>query len=171
MKEIPPAILALMYWLHMLATIAWLGGLSALSLFVLPAARKSLDATAFSSLLGRIQQRLQTAGWLSLAVLGATGMFQMSASPNYNGFLAIDNPWAAAILSKHIAVLVMVALSAYNTWGLLPAIRRLALLRSVGKAVPVEETARLENRELLLLRLNLLFSVLVLALTALARAS
>lgn len=172
MKEtIPAAILALMYWLHMLATIAWLGGLAALALIVLPAARKSLEPAAYSGFLGRVQSRLQIVGWLSLAVLGATGLFQMSANPNYGGFLAIDNNWAVAIFTKHMAVIVMAGVSAYTTWGLLPAMRRLALLRAVGKTVSAEEVARLEQREIWMLRLNLILSILVLAMTAWARAS
>jgi uncharacterized membrane protein len=171
MKETPALFLAVAYWLHMLATVAWLGGLAALALIVIPAAHKSLDADAYGIFLGRVQQRLQQVGWLCLVTLGATGMFQMSASPNYHGLLAITNTWAVAILSKHIAVLLMVVVSAYSTWGLMPAMRRMALLRSAGRAVPQAETSRLASRELLLLRLNLVLSLLVLALTAWARSS
>jgi uncharacterized membrane protein len=170
-KETPALFLAAAYWLHMLATVAWLGGLSALALIVLPSAQKSLDAAAYSKLLGRIQERLQLVGWLSLSILGATGMFQMSANPHYNGFLAIDNPWAVAMFAKHMAVLVMVVASAYGTWGLLPALRRLALLRAAGKPAGETEVARLARREKLLLSVNLVLSILVLALTAWARSA
>lgn len=171
MQTTPGIFLTLAYWLHMLATVAWLGGMAALALFVLPAARKSLDAPAYSDLLGRIQPRLQQVGWMSLFLLGATGMFQMSASPNYHGFLAIDNTWAAAMLSKHAAVLVMVGLSAYNTWGLLPALRRLSLLRLAGRPLPEKDAQQVARRETWLLHLNLALSIIVLALTAWARSS
>jgi uncharacterized membrane protein len=163
--------LAIAYWLHMLATVVWLGGLSTLALLVIPAARRALDPAAYAALLAKIQPRLQSTGWLSLAVLAATGMFQMSASPHYNGFLSIDSPWAAAILVKHLLIGLMIAASAYSTWGLLPALRRLALLRAAGRSVADNQQATLERRERLLLSLNLLLSVAVLALTALARAS
>jgi len=63
---------------------------------------------------------------------------------------------------------VMVVVSAIQTWEVLPAIHR-GLLRA-GKADP-EELARLQRRETLLLRINLLLSALILAATALARAS
>lgn len=171
MKEIPAAFLAAAYWLHMLATVAWIGGLASMALIVLPAARKTLDAQAYAAFLGRVQERLQQVGWLSLIILGATGMFQMSASPHYEGLLAIVNPWAVAILSKHVAILLMVAVSAYSTWGLMPAMRRMALLRSAGRDVPASESARLAGREMLALRLNLVLSLVVLALTAWARSS
>ncbi len=171
MSAYPPSILTLIYWLHMLATVAWLGGQAALAWLVLPAARKTIaEASAYPAFLGLLSKRLQLIGWLSLAVLTGTGMFQMSANPSYHGFLAINNPWATAILVKHLAVGVMVLLSAYVTWGLAPALERLALLRTHGKGEP-QELARLQQREENLLQLNLFISVLVLLLTAWARAS
>jgi uncharacterized membrane protein len=164
-------MLAITYWLHMVATVVWIGGLAALSLIVLPAARGALEPAAYSNLVGRMQARLQGLGWFSLAVLGVTGMFQMSSSPFYEGFLAINNGWARAILIKHLVVGLMVLTSAYVTWGLLPALRRTALLRAAGREVDAALAERLHTRETLLLNLNLVLSLLVLALTALARAS
>jgi uncharacterized membrane protein len=167
--ETPAWALSLAYWLHMLATIAWIGGLAAVVLLLLPAARQNLAPAGFADLLARIQRRLDPLGWLSAAVLTGTGLFQMSASPHYPGFLNIANRWAAAILAKHLVFFAMVALSAYLTWGLLPALRRAALLQASGRPAP--DLAALERRQLALLRLNLLLGVIVLALTALARAS
>lgn len=171
MNEAPAVVMALIYWLHMLATVTWIGGLAALALIVLPSAKRVLDDSSYAALLNRIQMRLQQVGWLSLLVLGATGMFQMSASSHYSGFLAIENPWAVAILSKHIAILVMVAVSAYSTWGLMPAMQRLALLRANGRKIDPAEAQRLDRQERLLLGLNLALSALVLAFTAWARVA
>jgi uncharacterized membrane protein len=91
----------------MLATVLWIGGICTLALLVLPAASKTLDAMAYADLLERIQKRLDPLGWLCLVVLAATGLVQMSANPNYQGFIAIQNRWAAAILVKHLLFLVM----------------------------------------------------------------
>ncbi len=171
MSEVPGSILAAIYWLHLLATVVWIGGLASLALIVFPAAHRSLDAAAFAAFLGRIQERLNQVGWICLAVLGGTGMFQMSSNPHYNGFLAIDNPWAVAIFLKHIAILAMVLASAYHTWGLLPALRRNALRWAAGRQANPDEEMRLARREQVLLGLNLGLSLLVLALTAWARIS
>jgi hypothetical protein len=62
-----------------------------------------------------------------------------------------------------------VVVSAYLTWGLTPALRRAALQRARGAETPNE--VNLRRRESLLLRVNLVLGVIVLALTALARAS
>lgn len=169
-QAVSPLPLAVAYWLHMLATVAWLGGLAGMALFVLPAARKTLDPAAYSMFLGHIQPRLQNVAWFSLALLSVTGLFQMSANPSYEGFLAVNNTWAMAILVKHLVIGLMVLTSAYVTWGLLPVIKRTAMLRAAGGTVDPAEAARLEKRELLLLNVNLVLSVVVLLLTALARS-
>lgn len=161
--------LSLAYWLHMLATVVWIGGLTTLVLFVLPVAQGSLGAQDYADFLNRVTRKLDPLGWLSLVVLVGTGLFQMSASPNYAGFLVIDNRWSVAIFVKHLVFGVMIAVSAYLTWGILPALRRLALRRAAGQDTP--EAASLSKRETQLLRLNLILGVLVLGLTALARAS
>lgn len=167
--SISPLLLTVVYWLHMLATVVWIGGLAALSLLVIPSARSSLDAGSFSSLLLPIQRRLQNIGWFSLAVLGLTGMFQMSANPRYTGFLDIGSDWAAAILLKHLVIGLMVLTSGYMTWGVLPGLQRSAFLRAAGKGNS-SDLQRLEKRENWLIQLNLLLSVIVLLLTAWARS-
>ena len=170
--SVPLTALTLAYWLHMLATVVWIGGIGSLALLVLPAANKVLDASAYAALLERIQKRLDPLGWICLAVLAATGLVQMSANPNYQGFIAIHNRWAAAILVKHLLFLVMAGISVYLSWGLLPKLRRLALQRHRLPAETLSEQAvKLSRQEVFLYRLNLILGVLVLALTAIARSA
>lgn len=169
MEATPTWALTIAFWLHMLATVVWIGGLAALSILILPAARKALDAQAYAVLIESVQRRLDPVGWLCLLLLVATGLVQMSANPNYHGFLTINNQWAVAILIKHIIFAGMTGVSAYLTWGLLPALRRAALLQARGQTAAGAE--RMRSQELLLLRLNLILGILVLALTAVARAS
>ena len=165
----PVWALSIAYWLHMLATVLWIGGLASLSLIVLPAAHKVLDPNTFIDFLAALQKRLDPLGWFSVVVLLASGMLQMSSNPNYEGFLAIRGLWASSILIKHFLFGVMVLVSGYLTWGLLPALRRTALLKARGKASPDNE--KLRKREVLLLRLNLILGALVLLLTAIARSA
>lgn len=169
MTQSPAVFLTIIYWLHMLATVIWIGGQSALAFMVLPAARKTLQGETYAAFIGQLTRRLQTIGWVSLAVLIATGMFQMSSSPFYDGFLAINNPWALAILLKHGVIGLMVLLGAYSTWGLSPALQRTALLISRGKGSAIEQAA-LQRREQWLVRINLVISLLVLLMTAWARS-
>lgn len=168
--ETPAWGLTIAYWLHMIATVVWIGGLAALGLFVLPAARKTLDDAAYAALLISLQRRFEPLGWFSLLTLSGTGLFQMSANPHYPGFLSIENRWAAAMLFKHLVFIGMTLVSAYLSWGLLPELRRLALLR-VHQDAAGDHLARLEKREMRLLQLNLALGIIILALTAIARAA
>ncbi len=156
------------YWLHMLATVLWIGGLVVLSILVMPAAQKTLEPQAYGSLLANIERRLNPLGWFSILTLLASGMVQMSASPHYDGFLSIRSLWAGAILVKHLLFGVMVATSGYITWGLMPLLHRTTLLHSRGKNP--QDLAVLQRRFARLVQVNMVLGVIVLLLTAIARS-
>jgi uncharacterized membrane protein len=171
MLATPPTwALALTLWLHMLATVAWLGGLAAIAILVLPAASRTLAPPDQLELIEAIQSRLEPLAWFSLALLVVTGLFQLSVNPHYDGFLATTGGWSLAILTKHILVVIMIVASAVQTWEVLPAIRR-GLLRREQGSLKTPELQRLQRNEAWLLRLNIALSVLILAATAFARAS
>ena len=170
MMATPPAwALALVYWLHLLATVTWIGGIVAISILVLPAARKSLEPVDQLAFLEALQKRLEPLAWFSLGMLIATGLFQLSANSHYNGFFDVSTQWSLAILVKHGLVGVMIVVSAVQTWEVLPAIRRTLMRRERGATE--EEIVRLQKREERLLRMNFILSILILGATALARAA
>jgi uncharacterized membrane protein len=171
MLETPPTwAIALVFWLHLLATVAWLGGLAAIAILVLPAAKRVLKPADQLAFIEGIQRRLEPLAWFSLAILIVTGLFQLSVNPHYNGFLSTSGQWSLAILTKHTLVILMIVVSAIQTWEVLPAIRR-GLMRIEKGGVDEAEVKRLQKRETLLLHLNIALSILILAATAFARAS
>ena len=161
---------ALVFWLHLLATVAWLGGLAAIAILVLPTAKRVLKPADQLAFIAGMQRRLEPLAWFSLAILIATGLFQLSVNPHYDGFLSTSGQWSLAILTKHSLVILMIVVSAIQTWEVLPAIRR-GLMRIEKGQADEEEVQRLQKRETLLLRLNIGLSILILAATAFARAS
>lgn len=168
--ETPPVwALTLVFWLHMLATVAWIGGIVSISILVLPAAHKSLKPADLLAFIEAIQKRLEPLAWFSLGLLIATGLFQLSANSHYNGFFDVSTQWSLAILIKHGLVVVMVVVSAVQTWEVLPAIRRTLMRRDKGASE--EEIVKLQTREERLLRMNFILSILILGATALARSA
>jgi uncharacterized membrane protein len=167
-SPVPVWALALTYWLHLLATATWIGSLVAVYVMVLPAAARSLGAPDRLALIEMIQRRLEPITWISVSVLVVTGLFQMSVNPHYNGFLSTSGQWSLAILTKHILVATLIAVSAVHTWDVLPAMRR-ALMRK-GRMLPAE-VAELQRRETNLLRASLVLAAMILLATGLARAS
>ena len=171
--SIPDWFLILAYWLHMLATVAWIGSLAALSLIVIPSARAALSSDQYADFMTKQQKRLEPVAWFSLFILLATGMFQMSANSNYGGILTITNRWSVAMLVKHILFLFVTALSVYMTWFLIPGLRRAVLVDTHhnDKQTTGIQSKTLLQREAFIVRLNLILGVIILALTAIARAS
>jgi uncharacterized membrane protein len=161
--------IAVAYWLHMLATVLWIGGLAVLTLLVLPAAQKTMDNSGYAEFLNELRRRLDAVGWLCMLVLLASGMLQMSVSSQYEGFLSITSIWAGAILIKHLLFFLMIVSSGVVTWGVIPALRRTALLRALGKEAPNMEL--LQSRSTRLMQLNVVLGLLVLLMTAVARAN
>jgi len=169
MPAMPAWALTLVYWLHFSATVVWLGSLVGLAFLVIPAASKTLEAKDQLSLLDNIQSRLDSISWFCLFLLAATGLFQMTANPNYHGLIGASNRWEKAILVKIGLVISLAVASAFMSWGVLPAIRR-AKIR-YQRTGDEAELITLRRRERFLLRLNLILAALVLLATAAARAS
>ncbi len=153
----------------MLATVVWIGALSTLALFVIPIGYRQLPPDAYAELLAQVNRRLDPIGWFCLALLVVTGLFQMSSNPNYEGFLTISNRWSMAILLKHLVFGAMILISAIMTWRVLPALRHASLRRARG--LDIEGEGKSHRQAVLLVRGNLVLSLVVLALTALARTA
>ena len=166
----PPAwALAITYWLHLLATVTWVGSLAGISFLVLPAMQRSLSPETQLVFIEAMQKRLEPIAWFSMSLLLLTGLFQMSVNPHYDGFLSVSTQWSLAILTKHLLGIGMVVVSAIQTWEVIPAIRR-AIMKS-RKSRDSLELDSLRRREVLLLRMNFGLSILILLATAFARAS
>ncbi len=168
MSTPPSWVMAIFFWLHMLATVTWIGSLAAINLLVLPASTRTLKLADQLSFIAALQKRLEPLAWFSMGLLVVTGLFQMSANPHYDGFLSTSTQWSLAILVKHGLAAVMAVVSAIQTWEVLPAIHRTLLKKENAKP---DELAKLQRREVNLLRMNLALSVLILGATAFARAA
>jgi uncharacterized membrane protein len=167
----PPPVwaIAVTYWLHFLGTVTWVGSLAAITFLILPAMKRTLDLDAQLALIEAIQKRFEPVTWFSLSLLILTGLFQMSVNPRYDGFLSTSTQWSLAILAKYFLGMIVIAVSAIQTWEVIPAIRR-AILTS-KKTGNTEELEALQRREIMLLQISLALAILILAATAVARAS
>lgn len=160
------SILVISLFFHLAATVVWIGGLAILTVLVWPETRRILaENPGVYSLLTRLRRRFLPLSNLSLAVLIVTGLFQMTADPNYEGVLQFTNEWSRAILLKHIAIGGMVICGLAMQFWVVPALERATLLMEHSKGNP-DEWARLHRLEVRLTWINLTLGVLVLAFTA-----
>ncbi len=160
-------ILAFSYWIHLLATVIWLGGLAVLALIALPALRQQ---TLARNQWIALQKRLTP--WIngSLVLLLITGFVQMTADEHYKGFLIFDSLWAWALLIKHVVFIALAAVTIYLQWVVQPQMDRLLMLAEQKPKLAAAEQEQLQHREQRLLWVNLIFAVLILLFTAVMTA-
>jgi uncharacterized membrane protein len=162
--------LALSLFIHILATVIWIGGLLITLLLVYPEVRRVLeDKPELYRLLSRLRQRFYPISNLCVVALGVTGLFQMTADPNYDGFLTFDNTWSRVMLVKHLLIIGMIVAGLLLQYAVSPRLERTSLLLQKQKG-SAEEWQRLRRRETQLTILNSALGVAVLACSALATA-
>jgi uncharacterized membrane protein len=162
-------ILSASYALHMIATVLWVGGLVFQAVFLLPLFTKpALDVSTRNNIT-LLQARFLPLAWLSLAVLLGTGLTQMAAHPQYEGLLAIQNRWSIAILAKHLSIVPMVAITAFQSLFLHPTLQREQLRAKSNPEQAVPKEALFTEKRLIVF--NVILSMLVIILTAIARTS
>lgn len=145
--------LALTYWLHLIATVIWIGGLAMLIL------------TAWANIEG-IEQKFRPYANLSLVVLLATGVIQMGADEHYEGFLIINDVWEIGLAAKHVLIFLMVIATLILQVNVYPALERAKLLSA--RDDQLGESARRRLKQLTVI--NLILGVLVLLCTAIITA-
>lgn len=162
--------LAISLFFHLLATVVWIGGLVILTVLVWPESRRVLaENAALYTFLTRLRKRFMPLTHLSLAVLLVTGLFQMTADPNYEGVLQFTNEWSQVILLKHLALGGMVICGVALQFWVVPALERVSLLRERNRG-DAQEWTRLRRYEVRLTWINVILGVLVLGFTAWATA-
>jgi uncharacterized membrane protein len=166
-------VLALSYFIHLVATIIWIGGLALLVIVVWPATARlrtsETDLGAVLRFLAAMRDKFTPLANISLVALLVTGLIQMAANPHYKGFLQIGDDWSRAIFAKHIAVIGMLVVGLALQGWVGPALERATLRKMKGREAA--ELPALEQRERQLTALNLVLGVLVLLFTAIATAA
>jgi len=167
----PATMLAVVYWFHLLATILWIGGMAAMTLVVWPGlAGSAANEADAQSMMDGVERRFRPIGNISLIVLLATGVIQMSDDPHYKGFLIVDSLWAWGLLAKHILIGGMILISLITQGQILPALDRAKMLaRKSAGGSPTQETA-IRKRLRALALVNLALGIFVLLLTAIMTA-
>jgi uncharacterized membrane protein len=167
---LPQSILVLSLFLHLIATVIWIGGLVVTVIMVYPAVSRALkDNPALYAFLSGLRKRFAPLSNLSLVVLVATGLSQMTADKYYDGFLTFDNEWTRVMLAKHITIIGMVISGGALQWFVVPALERVSLLLEHGKGDPAE-FEKLRRREVRLTWLSVLLGIGVLGFSAWATA-
>jgi uncharacterized membrane protein len=102
-------LFSLFTWLHALATVIFIGHFVLLRLLYLPAFAKA-KAEIAGPLLSDVSKRSRPWMYGSLLIFIVTGMYLMIVDPNYRGVGDFGNPWAIAMLLKHVLIVAMIGM-------------------------------------------------------------
>ncbi len=103
------AFFSLFTWLHAIATVIFIGHYLLFSLLYLPAFA-GVKAEIAGPILSDVSKRSRVWMYASLLVFMVTGIYLMFVDPNYRGVGNFGNPWAVAMLVKHILIVAMIGM-------------------------------------------------------------
>ena len=150
---------------HLVSTVIWIGWSALLPLVVAPRVVEAHgEGDGWVAVMAR---RVPPLAYGALAALGATGMIQMGAHPEYEGMFAIANLWSTLLFAKHLFILGSVAIILYLGQSVSPGLRLAVRREALGKESNVTALA---GRFRVLAWLNLVFGLGVLLLTGLMTA-
>jgi uncharacterized membrane protein len=148
-------ILGIFYWLHLFATVTWIGGITFILFVAIPSSRQVLGAEA-SKLMGEISKRFTPLANYSIILLVATGIALTVLNEQFSGIRIFRNNWSLVLSLKHILVLGMVVVHFY---------RGLVLTPKIGKTESVTKKTSLQKLSLNLVKVNFVLGVIVLLLS------
>jgi len=149
-------IIALLEWLHLLATVAWIGAMTLLLLVIIPSAKKSLlpNETTFKDLMKAIGKKMTLLVNVSILIFFITGIAL--------GILkeAKTTEWSTVLIIKLIIVFLMVGIHISRLKVIAPYLERKA------KEDPLSRIfMKLKKFQMNLVWVNLMLGIIVLLLS------
>lgn len=157
-------VLSAMNWLHLLATVVWIGGMSTNLLVLFPSMKQGLEPPAIGRLMGIVMKRLRSLVYASIVILAVSGIVMNLLNEHYLGLFQFGNLWSMLTLIKHIFTLALVVLAVYAFERLGP---------KVAKAVaggPSPELGRFQKKQMTLAVTGFALGLLILLLTGIVTA-
>lgn len=102
-------------WIHIVCAITWIGGMIFLSLVLVPILKKGSFREQLPALMQSAGVRFRLIGWLALALLLATGIFQLA----YRGY-----HFSEILKLKLILVVLVIVFSALHDFWIGPRVRQ-----------------------------------------------
>lgn len=110
-------------WVHLLAAVAWIGGMLFLSLVLVPVLTRLGAAPQPDGLFRRIAIRFRVIVWVSVAILVSTGTVLLSRRVES---LLEPSGWPVVASLKVLLVAILIGLTAVHDFWLGPRLGRLA---------------------------------------------
>lgn len=164
-----PILVIFSHFLHVVATVVWIGGIWMILLVLLPGARTSLESPAMTGkLMKEITKRFTPMVNISILVLIVTGPIMGHYGRNMTNPLEFYNHWTPIMGVKHLLVAAMAIIHFSRGWLLTPKIERLAAQAAESPSLS-SRLAGLQKFSLNLVKVNFALGISVLLVTAILR--
>jgi uncharacterized membrane protein len=159
------ALVAILRWLHLTATVLWLGLAVSSVLVFIPLSRQHVPKEAMAAYITDLRNRAAAVVWTALSVFAVSGMVMMLLSDNFKGFGDyFANSWTIIITLKHFIIGGMALLAIYQLNGVMPK-----LAAALKSGAP--EADALAARQKQVATWISLLGIVVLLMTAIAEVS
>jgi uncharacterized membrane protein len=143
------------YWIHLVATVLWIGGILFIIFIAIPSSKQVLGAES-GKLMGEISKRFTPLANYSIVLLFVSGIVLAGLNKQFSVVRTLESNWTMALTLKLVLFFSMTAIHFYRGLVLAPKIMRTATQT---------EKAALQNLSINLVKVNLTlgFSVLLLS--------
>lgn len=107
------SLTALAVSVHLFATVVLVGYYTVLALIIAPAVVTQAAGTSPIEVLAAVERRAMPLLIASLVAFLATGVYLLTADPQYAGPGKVGGAWASLLLVKHVVVVIMLILGSY----------------------------------------------------------
>lgn len=145
-------VLAASHWLHLIATVIWIGGIFFILFVAIPSAKQILGSEA-GKLIGEISKRFTPIANYSIIFLVVTGIVLTFLNKQSSGIGHFVGSWVLFLIVKHVLVLGMIGVHFY---------RGLILAPKIAGTESAEQKASLQRLSLNLVKVNFCLGLLVL---------
>ncbi len=116
----------LLSFIHNLATVIWIGGMLINFIVVRPVSMKVLDPATSGKFTQAVMKRFRILVYVSIVILGVTGIPLKIVNPNYIDIINFENQWEIVSFVKHLFYGLLVVLAVFNFEVITPNIARAA---------------------------------------------
>ncbi len=154
------AVSIIIKWIHLMATVAWIGGMLTNFVVYLPAIRKVLDPPTTGKLMGAVMKRFRLMVYISIGVFFLSGMIMGFVHGGADGIPSAGDNWLFILTMKIVVFTIMVVTAIYAFEFLAPKVAKIA---ANG---PSPELLRIQKSQMLLAMIGFVMGMIILALTA-----
>ena len=152
-------------FLHILATAIWIGGMFTNFVILRPAVINTLSPADAGKLMAAVMKKTRLVVYISIVVLGITGIPLKIINENYTSIIDFENSWAIVSFIKHLCYGILVLLSVYSFEKLGPMVQKMAIK---GETVQLQQ---LQKKQAVIGLVAFLTAIMILILSSLMRYS